>query len=274
MWLTVLKNGFGFCGIQSHNMEYGTFQQLGISKNEADVYQALLQIGEAKVGEISKQSKVHRRNVYDVLNRLLEKGLAFIILSGNENHYQAVNPNKLNELIDEQKSALNSIMPDLQKMMQDKFQTEEIMIYRGFAGWKRYIRDIIRVGQDIYTIGAKGSWTDKRLQSTINLFHQEAQNKGIKLYLLYDYEVKNQNQSVVKEFKNQQYGFLPSKYSTKSAIDIFGDYTVVISNMTIGQISNDTFFTVIINQQIANAFRVWFKLMWKLCQKKLRDQLE
>lgn len=131
MWLTVLKNGFGFCGIQSHNMEHGTFQQIGISKNEADVYQALLQIGEAKVGEISKQSKVHRRNVYDVLNRLLEKGLAFIVLSDNENHYQAVNPNKLNELISEQKSALSQIIPDLQKMMKSEPSNESVMIYRG-----------------------------------------------------------------------------------------------------------------------------------------------
>lgn len=249
-------------------MEYKTFQQIGLSKNEADVYQSLLKIGEAGVGEISKIAKVHRRNVYDVLNRLLEKGLVFVVLSEKENHYQAVNPNKLTELIQEQKSALSQIMPDLQKILKGVPTNEEVMIYRGFAGWKRYIRDIIRVGADLYTIGAKGSWTDKRLQLTIDLFHQEAEKKGIKLYLLYDYEVKSQNQPVAREFKNQKYGFLPAKYSTKSAIDIFGDYTVVISNMTIGQISDNTLFIVIINQQIAHAFRVWFKLIWKLCQKK------
>jgi len=251
--------------------EHGTknliFKQIGLSKNEADIYQTLLELGEARVGEISKQAKVHRRNVYDVLNRLLEKGLIFIVLSEKENHYQAVNPNKLAEFIDEQKSALNQIMPDLQKIQQDKTKTEKIMIYRGLAGWKRYIRDIIRVGQDLYTIGGKSAWTDQRLQATINLFHQEAQTKGIKLYLLYDYEVKNRNLPIVKEFKNQKYGFLPAKYSSQSAVDIFGDYVVVISNITIGQISDDTLFTVIINPQIADAFRVWFGLMWKLCQK-------
>ncbi|MFH1712803.1 MAG: helix-turn-helix domain-containing protein [Candidatus Jacksonbacteria bacterium] len=248
-------------------MEHGTFQQIGLSKNEADVYQALLKIGEAGVGEISKQSKVHRRNVYDVLNRLLEKGLVFIVLFEKENHYQAVNPNKLTELIGEQKSALNFIMPDLQKIQQNKNQTEEIMIYRGLAGWKRYMRDIIRVGQDVYVIGGKGVWMKEQLKSSLDLYNQEAAQKGITIHLLYDWEVKKEKKEVLEHFKTHKYAFLPPKYSSSSAVDIFGDYVVVVSQADIHKNLEDTLFTVIINQQIADAFRIWFKLMWGLCGK-------
>lgn len=54
-----------------------TLQQLGLAKNEARIYQTLLQRGEMAVGEIANKSGVHRRNVYDSLNRLVEKGLVF-----------------------------------------------------------------------------------------------------------------------------------------------------------------------------------------------------
>jgi len=249
------------------NMHINTLQQLGLSKNEADVYTALLEIGESGVGKISDASKVHQRNVYDVLNRLLEKGLVFIVLSGRENHYQAVHPNKLKELIQEEKSALNSIMPDLQKIMKSTSKNKEVMIYRGLAGWKRYIRDIIRVGQDVYCIGAKAAWGDERLKSTLELFKQAVQKRGIKSYVLYDYATKIHEPEFIKNFCSAKYAFLPKNYPTNSAIEIFGDYVVILSNMDIGKVDDNSLFTIIINPQIADAFRVWFKLMWNLAEK-------
>ncbi|MEK9165698.1 MAG: helix-turn-helix domain-containing protein [Patescibacteria group bacterium] len=251
-----------------HETKNKILNQLGLSKNEADVYQALLELGEAGVGEISKTAKVHRRNVYDVLNRLLEKGFVFIVLSKKENRYQAVNPNKLSEFIDEQKNALNSIMPDLQKIQQEKTKTEEIMIYRGPAGWKRYIRDVIRIGQDVYTIGAKAAWTDERLKNTVELYNRESADKKIKMHILYCHGTDLEK---IKQFNPHEFRFLPANYSTDSSVDIFGDYTVIVSNAKMGKISDDALFTVIINPQISDAFKVWFKLMWKLCAGKNYD---
>ncbi|PIN79600.1 hypothetical protein COV16_03365, partial [Candidatus Woesearchaeota archaeon CG10_big_fil_rev_8_21_14_0_10_34_8] len=53
-----------------------TLMQIGLSLNEARVYESMLQLGEANVQTIAIKSKVHRRNVYDSLNKLIEKGLA------------------------------------------------------------------------------------------------------------------------------------------------------------------------------------------------------
>lgn len=238
--------------------------QLGLSKNEAQVYEALLKIGEAGVKKISQEAQIHTRNTYDVLNRLLEKGLVFIVLKGKENHYQAVNPNKLMELVKEEKSALDSVLPDLKKLMKTKAASREVMIYKGFEGWKQYIRDIIRIGQDISTIGAKGSWTDERMRPTLDLFNREAQKRKMKVRLLFEWEVKEREKEIASKLKNCEYAFMPKKYSTTSEVDIFGNHLVVASNIKAGKIDDGTAFTVIINQQIADAFRVWFELMWRI----------
>ncbi len=93
------------------------FEQFGFSKNEAIIYEVLLKEGELSVGDIAKKSEVHRRNVYDSLDRLIEKGVVFEIYSQKENHYQAVNPHKFSEFVQEKEDMLARVMPSLQKLL-------------------------------------------------------------------------------------------------------------------------------------------------------------
>src|SRR3989338_11486431 len=92
-----------------------TFEELGLSPSEAKIYEVLLYDAETGVSDISKRAKVHRRNVYDALNRLLEKGLVFQIFQKGENLYRAVHPNKLMELLKEKQNSLEKTMPTLLK---------------------------------------------------------------------------------------------------------------------------------------------------------------
>src|SRR3989344_9332163 len=131
-------------------------ENLGLSKNEAKIYETLLHEGESPVGHLAIKSGVHRRNVYDTLNRLTEKGLAFEILENPENKYKAVDPNKFSEMLEEKQQQLFSVMPDMEKLYGSLPHQEGVFIYRGIEGWKNYMRDILRVGEDVYTIGGKG----------------------------------------------------------------------------------------------------------------------
>ena len=48
-------------------MKYPILQEIGLSQNEAQIYETLVEIKESGAGEIALKSKVHRRNVYDAL---------------------------------------------------------------------------------------------------------------------------------------------------------------------------------------------------------------
>ena len=76
-------------------------REIGLSQNEARVYEALLQLGGASVQEIAIKSKVHRRNVYDSLSKLMEKGLASEAFVKGEKNFNAVNPKRLLGLLKE-----------------------------------------------------------------------------------------------------------------------------------------------------------------------------
>ena len=88
-------------GSPPKNMYLGILQDLGLTPNEAKIYQTLIEEGESAAGEISTKGKIHRRNVYDTIDRLVEKGLVFQILEKGENVYKAVDPAKLLEIVKE-----------------------------------------------------------------------------------------------------------------------------------------------------------------------------
>lgn len=242
------------------------FQQLGLSKNEAKIYETLLLHGESSVGHIANKSKVHRRNVYDSIKRLIEKGLVFEILQKKENIYQAVDPKKLSELIQEKEQQLAKIMPSLKQLYTAIPHKDEVYIYRGAEGWKNYLRDMLRIGEDAYFIGAKGGWLDERIKNFFPQFVKEAKKIGLKYHHLFDHEVKDQCPEILP-YVGKDYKFLPKGYSAPAAVDIFGDHVNIISNIHLGGLGEEISFTVIVNQQIADAFRLWFKFMWDFCPK-------
>src|SRR5690348_9354508 len=128
-------------------MKYGeVLENLGLSKNEAKIYEVLLTFGELGVGVISEKSGVHRRNVYDSLNRLMEKGLAIEIVESSENKYQATEPKKLSEGLAEKFEMLDKVMPELEKLQFLTPSEYRVHTYKGSEGWKQYMRDIIKVG--------------------------------------------------------------------------------------------------------------------------------
>ena len=248
-------------------MFYLIFEQLGLSKNEGKIYETLLEEGEASVSTIAKKANIHRRNVYDSIQRLIEKGLVFEIIQSAESRYQAVDPNKLMEMIQEKEQLLAKIMPQLQETYSKTPHKNEVYIYRGPEGWKNYMRDMMRIADEAYFIGAKGAWLDARVQNFFPQFIKETQKKKMKFYHLFDHEVKTQCPQILP-FVGGNYKFFPKGYSAPAAVDIFGDHVNILSGIQIGGFVEEFSFTVIVNQQIADAFRIWFKFMYDFCPKE------
>ncbi|MEM3706088.1 MAG: helix-turn-helix domain-containing protein [Candidatus Bathyarchaeia archaeon] len=87
----------------------------GLSKNEAKVYIALLQLKRAGATEIAKLSSVPRQEVYRVLPRLEKLGIAEVII-GKPTKFLAINPEEaLSELIEYQQEILKSRISELRR---------------------------------------------------------------------------------------------------------------------------------------------------------------
>ncbi|USN87390.1 MAG: TrmB family transcriptional regulator [Candidatus Nomurabacteria bacterium] len=248
-------------------MEYQEIlQTLGLAKNEAKIYETLIRRGNSSVSTISEKSGVHRRNVYDSLNRLMEKGLVIEVVDSKENIYQAVEPRKLQEILAEKTKQLEAALPSLDKLYFSTPSEYRVQTYRGKEGWKQYMRDILLVEKPFYSIAAQGAWLDERVTNFIPGFLTGLKKKKIKMYHLFDYEVKAASHPIIQHV-GKHYKFLPKKYATTSGIDIFGDRVNIMHHQYLGQVGevDEIMFTVIQNQNLADSFRTWFQYMWDFC---------
>lgn len=239
-------------------------EEIGLSPNEAKIYEGLLNMGVSSVPAISLKIGVHKRNVYDVIPKLLKKGIIYQIVDIKERLYAPVEPTKLSELLREKEDKLNAVLPDLKRQFQKAATDEAVYIYKGVEGFKNYLRDILKAGEDVYFVGAKGGWFDKDLQTFIQRFLKSADKAGIKYHHIFDHEVRKLAPDIVQTL-GKPHKFLPKEYSTTGAIDIFGDHVVTFSGLTLKKITEDVTLIVIVNKELAHCYRTWFNFIWDYC---------
>lgn len=240
-------------------------REIGLSVNEARVYESMLDSGEVSVQEISIKSKVHRRNVYDALTKLVEKGLVSELFINGEKHFKSISPTRLLELLKEKETKLNKVLPEMEMKAKRKQEGEEAYFYRGIEGFKNYLQDILKTRKPVYFIGAKAFWLDPRLQHFLYNFDKERRKLGIKFYHLFDYEVKKQKPEILK-LVGKPYKFLPKKYSSPTAVDIFGDYVVAFVGVSPGKLDNEPVQFVMKSKRLADGYRKFFQFMWDNCE--------
>lgn len=241
-------------------MDIVLFEKLGLSPNEAKIYHALLTYGTSGVSTISLRAKVHRRNAYDALKRLHDKGLVFEAYGKGEVLYSPVEPLKLMELVREREEQLQIAMPALQKLFTGHRAPEQAYIYKGVEGVKNYLREALQAGEDMHILGAEGAWFDPRIRSYAESFLRSARQKKMKLHLLFDDDARDQ--PFLEHFKGHAYKFLPAQYDTNSTLDIFGDYVVTYTGTSPGMLHDDVTLFVLYSPVLAQSYRTWWQCMW------------
>ena len=239
-------------------------REIGLSTNEARVYEAMLETGNASVQAISLKSKVHRRNVYDSLAKLSEKGLASESFVKGEKRFKAINPRRLLEILREKEEAVSSVLPQMKSKFKSLEESEEAYVYRGIEGVKNYLQDILKEKQTFYSLGAKGIWLDPRLKHYLERFKKKRKKLGIKFKHIFDHDVKKHKPEILKTV-GKPYKFLPKEYSNPTMIDIFGDYVVTFISVKPGYLEEEPILFVMKSRRLADGYRKFFQFIWDHC---------
>lgn len=244
-------------------MHTAILQSLGLSPNEAKIYEALITFGGSGVSTISLRSAVHRRNAYDALHRLIEKGLVSEVFSQGETVYEAVEPGKLMEFVKEQELMLEEALPGMYKTFRTQRAPQQAYIYKGVEGMKNFLREALKVGKDMYEFSAKGGWFDPRLTTFTHWFLKEAKRKKMTFHHIFDWEVQERVPHI-PALVGKPYKFAPKKYTSESAIEIFGDHVVTFTGLGFGKLEDDLTIFVMVSPRLAESYRIWWQMMWDL----------
>jgi sugar-specific transcriptional regulator TrmB len=128
-----------------------TLKKLGLSEEEISIYLFLLQKGATKATTVARALANARTTTYRFLDSLHEKGLISSAIENGTTMYTAVHPTHILELLDEKKSEVEQILPELLKITSLAAEETKVELYRGVEGTKTVMREIARVKKP-YTI--------------------------------------------------------------------------------------------------------------------------
>jgi sugar-specific transcriptional regulator TrmB len=238
-------------------MDTSKLELIGFTRNQALVYLSLLKLGSTTAQNIIKESKLHRSRVYDSLERLQDMGLVSFVVKDFKKYFQAAKPEKLQDFVDEKKGIINQVMPELKKLEGMKKEEINASIYKGKEGLKTIHSEMLKEGQDIYLIGAKGI-IFRELPYFMPNFERERIRKKLKFNLIYDKkEVKDYEEKVVKR---QLFGGkpFPAGFDSNTVVNVFGNKVAIV----LWKEKYPTGF-LIDNKDVADSFRKWFKFIYQ-----------
>ena len=128
-------------------------QTAGLSKKEADIYLALLELGEANIAQIVKKATIKRSTVYETLELLKRRGLVSQGRLKKRTIFYAESPEKIPESLEAKRQAVEEAMPELLSLMNLLDKKPKIKYYDGIAGVKEVFEDTLRYpDQEILTL--------------------------------------------------------------------------------------------------------------------------
>ena len=245
-------------------MDTSLLEKLGLTKGEIKVYLALNKLGEATIGPIGKESKVSKSKMYDILDKLIDKGLAGYVIKGGSKHFVANDPHMILEYITRKENELEKTRKEMteflpQLMLKRSSAKNQPMaeIYSGWQGIKAIRDELMKAyksGQTFLTMGCPKSAND-RLESYFLTFHNKRQKNKIGMNIIYNADARKYGK-VRKKMKKTQVRYLPKKFPSPHWIDIFPESVLFV------MVVKDPIAFVVRDKELANSFRAYFDIMW------------
>jgi sugar-specific transcriptional regulator TrmB len=230
---------------------------LGLTATEAKIYVTLVEVGRAQAGIISRRTGIHRRSVYDALERLIEKGLVSYIKENDKRYYTPTDPERINELLKQTAADVSSILPTLKAKYAEVKQKQETTFYRGVEGIKTIFEDQIVTNEDVFILGAAKN-ADDILRFYLPHYTSKRVTRKIKLHLIYAGK-----RTTKKEIPLGDVRYLPEEFASPVSTNIYGDKVAIILW------SHEPVAILIKNKQIASAYKNYFDLLWKMASRNV-----
>lgn len=239
-------------------MELEILEKIELSKGEIKVYTAILELGICNINKIHENTGIERRNIYDIINKLIDRGLISYVTENKKRLFQITHPNKILGYIEEKKQDLDKIKKEIEKdipLMINFYNTKKpeikAEIYRGKEGIKAVFEDMLNYKEN-YFIGS-GRYAMKLLPSFWNSWNKRRIKLKVKWYNILRAEIR-------KEIKQEPYElvkFLPKEFSANPVV-IF-----IYGNKVASVLWGIDFFAFVVeSKEISEYYMRYHKYLW------------
>lgn len=247
-------------------MDETILERIGLTRGEIKVYLALNKIGQSTVGPIGNESKVSKSKIYDILDKLIEKGLAGYIIKNGVKYFIANDPHmildylaKKEENLKKTQDEINKLLPELLLQRSSSSRKRVAEIYEGLQGVKAIREELMmsfKKGDELLVLGAP-KVANEKWEGWFLDFHKRRVNRKVYMRIIYNSDAKEFGK-IRERMKLTKVKYLPNKLVSPNWIDIFPDSVlfVIVLSTPIAFVVRD--------KELAKSFRSYFEIMWNV----------
>lgn len=235
-----------------------TLQSFGLNNKEISVYLATLELGKAKVSQISHKSKVERTHCYSILGKLESLGFVKELASDTRKMFVAEPPENMVKFQKQRLDKVQEVMPELKSIYNLAPKKPKIRFYEGRDGLITIFEEVINTldkGDTYYHCGPDFEKLVEVIgQKTVSRLIRKRVNKGI-----FSKVITNKTPFTHKLYQERKSGNRDHRYLEKkeipARIHIFGPKVALVS-------LDERMGVIIEDQAIADLMRMFFSTMW------------
>lgn len=225
-------------------------ERIGFDEKEAKIYLALLKIGKGSANQIMQKTNIERRTIYDVLERLIQKGYASYHKENKTTIYVPTEPKIILQSLEDKKSSFESIIPNLSQL-KERDENVEVELLKGKDGLYTIFYDIFNSGKTHYSFGKVNMFNEK-YNLDLKKILSRLETKGMSEKIIYP---KGKEMMTIKKGEYRQ---LDENMMPPTPVVIYGDVTCLF-------IFSEPPITIRIkSKEIAKTYMNYFNIYWSM----------
>ena len=239
-------------------------QELGMEPREAKIYLTLLELTSSTASKVAQQVGIDRTTTYDVLARLIEKGIVSYVIKNNVKYFKSTSPQQLLSDLEEKKKHLQEIMPQLIALEKQEKEETNVELFKGKEGLRTVLKIILQDKENYTFLGGSHEFCTT-LPIFTKQFLRKCQALNIKGRLICEEGFGNHSEDIIG--KHETYRLISKKF-VSSTIKVWG-------NKTAHFIFTEPYHTILItSKEVADRQRLFFDYLWKQAKEPTKKHKE
>jgi len=246
-------------------MDTKILQEIGLTDSEIKVYLALLELGSCKKGPLVKKAGITSSKVYEVVDKLIEKGLASHVTRNRVRYFNAAPPSRIKDyllekegILKQQERELEKVLPVLEAKKKLAEREVDAEIFSGWKGMQTVYNDVLeslKKGDAYYVFGASKGADEEKVRLFFTRFNQKIVEKGLKGHIIFNANARGNIPNVEKSAMVRY-----MEQTTPTEILIYGDKTAIVL------LEKEPIITLIKGESVAKSFKEYFDAMWRVAK--------
>ncbi|MBS3106546.1 helix-turn-helix domain-containing protein [Candidatus Woesearchaeota archaeon] len=252
-------------------MALAELKSIGLTDGEIKIYEALLELGETTRTQLAKKSGVSPSKIYDVANRLIEKGIISSVKKSGTLHFSAADPKRLLDFVSQkegeillEKKKVEELLPQLLLKHKTTEEKTDVEVFYGWEGMQTCFGDLSDAsgkGDTIYTFGVYLGEDVPVADRFWQKMYQRWDAKGFKVKIIFNESARGHRAQTEYFEKGRRHEIRYQEQETFMEVDLYKDTVLFV------MILKRPMIIRVKSKEAALSFKTYFETMWKSAKK-------